>query len=73
MLFIDTSQLEVINEKENEFKIPSNNIHVVLDLNNYIVTKAYYYKYDDFGEKVKVNVDIRRASAVLIDKGIGED
>lgn len=73
MLFIDTSQLEVINEKENEFKIPSNNIHVVLDLNNYTVTKSYYYKYDDFGEKVKVNVDIRRASAVLIDKGIGED
>lgn len=73
MLFIDTSQLEVINEKENEFKIPSNNIHVVLDLDKYTVENAFYYKYDDFGDKVKVNVDPRRASAVLIDNGIGED
>lgn len=73
MLFIDTSKLEMVNEKKNEFKIPSNNIHVVLDLEKYIVESAFYYKHDDFGEEVKVNVDPRRASAVLIDNGIGED
>lgn len=29
MLFIDTSQLEVINEKDNEFKIPRDRKSVV--------------------------------------------